>query len=115
MPSFIRSHPRLVRIAGAVVALVVLVWVCVRLLSDSTSESTNDAYVEADFTLVAPRIAGQISDVLVDDNQSVKSGELLVRIDDRDYRAALMSAQAEVAAARAAVANFDAEIARHPS
>jgi membrane fusion protein, multidrug efflux system len=115
MSSFIRSHSKRLRIAGAVVALAVLAWVCVRLLSDSTSESTNDAYVEADFTLVAPRIAGQISDVLVDDNQSVKRGDLLVRIDDRDYRAALMSAQAEVTAAKATVANFEAEIRRQPS
>ena len=69
----------------------------------------------ADFTLVAPRIAGQISDVLVEDNQQVKAGQLLVRIDDRDFRAALMSAEADVAAAKASVANYDAEIARQPS
>nr|WP_235024512.1 MFS transporter [Caballeronia arvi] len=115
MSTFIRSHFKYLRIAGAVLALAVVAWVCIWLLSDSTSESTNDAYVEADFTLVAPRIAGQISDVLVDDNQSVKSGELLVRIDDRDYRAALMSAQADVTAASATVANFEAEIRRQPS
>ncbi|BBU32750.1 secretion protein (plasmid) [Burkholderia sp. THE68] len=115
MSSFIRSHSRLIRIAAPVLALAVIAWVCVRLLSGSTTESTNDAYVHADFTLVAPRVAGQISEVPVEDNQSVKAGQLLVRIDDRDYRAALMSAQADVDAARAAVANFDAEIARHPS
>ena len=84
-------------------------------MSDSNTESTNDAYVQADFTLVAPRLAGQISNVLVDDNQSVKAGQLLVRIDDRDFRAALMSAEADVVAARASVANYDAEIARQPS
>ncbi|SAK43131.1 secretion protein HlyD family protein [Caballeronia pedi] len=115
MSSFIRSHSRLIRIAAPVLALAVFAWVCVRLLSDSSTESTNDAYVHADFTLVAPRVPGQISEVPVEDNQSVKAGQLLVRIDDRDYHAALMSAQADLDAARAAVANFDAEIARHPS
>jgi membrane fusion protein (multidrug efflux system) len=115
MSSIIRPRSRLVRIATPVIALAVVAWAGVRLLSDSTSQSTNDAYVQADFTLVAPRVAGQISDVLVDDNQSVKAGQVLVRIDDSDFRAALMSAQADVSAASAAVANFDAEIARHPS
>ena len=115
MSSFIRSHPRLLRIAAAVLVIAIVVWVCIRLLAESSSESTNDAYVEADFTLVAPRIAGQISDVLVEDNQSVKAGQMLVRIDDRDYRAALMSAQADVTAAGATVANFEAEIRRQPS
>jgi len=115
MSSFKLSRSKLIRVVVPVMAVAIGAWACVRLLSDSHTESTNDAYVQADFTLVAPRVAGQISDVLVDDNQSVKSGQLLVRIDDRDYRAALMSADADVAAARAAVANFDAEIARHPS
>jgi membrane fusion protein (multidrug efflux system) len=84
-------------------------------LADPNSETTNDAYVAADFTLVAPRVAGQLSEVLVDDNQHVKAGQLIARIDDRDFRAALMSAQADVASAKAAVANYDAEIARQPA
>jgi membrane fusion protein (multidrug efflux system) len=98
-----------------VLALGVVAWALSGFLADSNTESTNDAYVSADFTLVAPRVAGQISEVLVHDNEQVKAGQLLVRIDDRDFHAALMSAQADVVAARAAVANFDAEIARQPS
>ncbi|AQH02531.1 efflux transporter periplasmic adaptor subunit [Burkholderia sp. KK1] len=115
MSSFIRSHSRLIIAVGSVVALAIVAWILIRLFSHPDVESTNDAYVQADFTLVAPRIAGQISDVMVNDNQIVKAGQLLVRIDDRDFRAALMSAEADVRAARAAVANFDAEIARQPS
>ncbi|SAK61042.1 secretion protein HlyD family protein [Caballeronia glebae] len=115
MSTFIRSNLTLLRITALVVVLAIVAWACIRLLSDSSTETTNDAYVQADFTLVAPRIAGQISDVLVEDNQSVKAGQLLVRIDDRDFRAALLSAQADVTAAHASVANFDAEIARQPS
>ncbi|WP_206364946.1 HlyD family secretion protein [Sphingomonas panacis] len=86
-----------------------------RLATPSGKQSTDDAYVRADATIVAPRVAGQIVSLLVDDNQPVKAGQLLARIDDRDYRAALASAEAEVAVAKADVANFEAEIARHPA
>src|SRR5471030_2036804 len=115
MSSVTRSPLKIIRVAALVVAVGVGALACSSLLGRSNIESTNDAYVEADFTLVAPRIAGQISDVSVDDNQSVKAGQLLVRIDDRDFKAALMSAEADVAAAKASVANYDAEIARQPS
>jgi membrane fusion protein (multidrug efflux system) len=115
MSTVTRSNPKVTRIAALVVALGVAAWGSALLIANPDSESTNDAYVQADFTLVAPRVSGQIVSVMVDDNQSVKAGQLLVRIDDRDYRAALMSAQADVAAAKASVANFDAEIARQPS
>ncbi|MFM0308240.1 HlyD family secretion protein [Paraburkholderia sp. RL17-383-BIF-A] len=115
MSTIARSPLKIVRIAALVVAVGVGAWACSSLSGGSNTESTNDAYVEADFTLVAPRVAGQISDVFVNDNQAVKAGQLLVRIDDRDFRAALMSAEADVAAAQAAVANYDAEIARQPS
>jgi membrane fusion protein, multidrug efflux system len=107
--------PRRIRLVAYVVILAVAIWACVRLLADSNTETTNDAYVTADFTLVAPRVAGQLSEVLIEDNQQVKAGQLMVRIDDRDFRAALMSAQADVMAAQASVANYDAEIARQPA
>jgi membrane fusion protein (multidrug efflux system) len=74
-------------------------------------ESTDDAYVKADSTIVAPRVSGYIGEVLVGDNQPVKAGQLLARIDDRDLRAALAQADADVAAAEAAVRNLDAQIA----
>jgi membrane fusion protein (multidrug efflux system) len=115
MSSVARSPLRIIRVAAVAVALGVGAWACSSLSGSSNTESTNDAYVDADFTLVAPRVAGQISDVFVKDNQSVKAGQLLVRIDDRDFKAALMSAEADVTAARASVANYDAEIARQPS
>lgn len=115
MSSIARSPLKIIRVATLAAALGVGAWACTSLVGSSNTESTNDAYVEADFTLVAPRVAGQISDVFVDDNQSVKAGQLLVRIDDRDFKAALMSAEADVTAAKASVANFDAEIARQPS
>jgi membrane fusion protein (multidrug efflux system) len=115
MTSITRSHLKTIRVGALAVAVGVGAWACSALVGGSAAESTNDAYVEADFTLVAPRVAGQISAVFVEDNQSVKAGQLLVRIDDRDFRAALLSAEADVTAAKASVANYDAEIARHPA
>ncbi len=74
-------------------------------------ESTDDAYVKADSTIVAPKVSGYLAEVLVADNQPVKAGQLLARIDDRDFRTALNQAHADVAGAEAAVRNLDAQIA----
>jgi membrane fusion protein (multidrug efflux system) len=115
MSSVTRFPPKTIRLAAYVVILGVAVWAGIKLFSESNTQTTNDAYVTADFTLVAPRVPGQLSEVLVEDNQQVKAGQLLVRIDDRDFQAALMSAQADVAAAKASVANYEAEIARQPA
>src|SRR6266849_1310908 len=72
--------------------------------------STDDAYVKADNTTVAPKISGYLHAVLVGDNERVKSGQILARIDDRDYRVALDQAKADVAAARAAIASKQAQL-----
>jgi membrane fusion protein, multidrug efflux system len=73
-------------------------------------ESTDDAYVKADSTIVSPKVSGYIAEVLVGDNQPVKSGQLLARIDDRDFKTALHQADADVAASEAEVRNLDAQI-----
>src|SRR4051794_41295668 len=74
-------------------------------------QSTDDAYVKADSTIISPKVSGYIAQVRVADNQPVKTGDLLARIDDRDFRAALAQAHAEVDASDAAVRNLDAQIA----
>jgi membrane fusion protein, multidrug efflux system len=56
-------------------------------------------------------VSGYIAKVLVSDNQTVKAGQVLARIDDRDFRTALDQARADVVAAEAAVGNLDAQIA----
>ncbi|WP_186266954.1 HlyD family secretion protein [Burkholderia gladioli] len=81
----------------------------------SSSEATNDAYVTADYTVVAPRVAGQITRLLVEDNQVVHQGQILAQIDDRDYRAAVASAQANVAMAKAAIDNASTSIVQQQS
>src|ERR1700694_3536039 len=73
-------------------------------------ETTDDAYVKADSTIISPKVSGYIDTVLVGDTQPVKSGQLLARIDDRDFRTALEQAQADVAGSEAAVRNLDAQI-----
>jgi membrane fusion protein (multidrug efflux system) len=73
-------------------------------------ESTDDAYVKADSTIIAPRVSGYVVDLLVQDNQVVKAGQVLARIDNRDFRTALDEADANVAAAAASIANLDAQI-----
>jgi membrane fusion protein (multidrug efflux system) len=71
-------------------------------------ESTDDAYVGGDITVIAPKVAGLIAEVAITDNQPVHEGDLLARLDDRDYRAALAKTEGAVAAAQAALANLDA-------
>jgi membrane fusion protein (multidrug efflux system) len=71
-------------------------------------ESTDDAYVGGDVTVIAPKVAGFIAEMAVTDNQMVHAGDLLVRLDDRDYKAALDRATAAVAAQTATLANLDA-------
>ncbi len=66
-------------------------------------EATDNAYVRADIAALTPRIAGEIIEVAVRDNQSVKRGDVLVRIDARDYEAKLANARARVAEAEAAL------------
>jgi membrane fusion protein (multidrug efflux system) len=65
--------------------------------------STDDAYVQADNSTVAPKVSGYLDAVLVQDNQPVKAGQALAHIDDRDFRAALDQARATVEAAQADV------------
>src|SRR6201992_2507358 len=63
--------------------------------------STDDAYVQADYTTIAPKVSGYIADVRVEDNQPVTAGQILATIDDRDLRTALAQAKADVASAAA--------------
>ncbi len=74
-------------------------------------ETTDDAYVAADTVTVAPRVAGYLLAVPVRDNQVVRAGDVLARIDDRDYRAALAQAEAEVAEGRASLLAVDSQAA----
>ncbi|KRR25856.1 hemolysin D [Bradyrhizobium lablabi] len=101
-----------VLLAGAAVAALVAAswygwdyWTVGRFLV-----STDDAYVKADNTTIAPKVSGYLNQTLVGDNQHVKTGQVLARIDDRDFRVALDQAKADVAAAEAAVESKRAQL-----
>jgi len=71
-------------------------------------ESTNDAYLGADSVTIAPKVMGYIAQLEVQDNQTVHKGDVLARIDPRDYQTALDSAAADLQSAEANAANIDA-------
>jgi membrane fusion protein, multidrug efflux system len=70
--------------------------------------STDDAYVGGEVTTLSFKVSGLIETVAIVDNQSVKAGDLLLKLDDRDYRAQLTRTEANIAARRAALVNVDA-------
>ena len=94
------------------VIMVLLVVLGGYLLTGDRSPTTDDAVISADSTLVAPRISGTIAQVLVADNQRVKSGQLLAKIDDRDYRNALQTAQANLETAQAQMQSLVAQLVK---
>ncbi|WP_321855097.1 HlyD family secretion protein [Paraburkholderia tropica] len=117
-------HPKRVWIvAGGVLALLAASawgwhwWRVARFV-----ESTDDAYVRADVVTVSPRVSGYVTRVAVDDDQPVRRGDVLVQLDDRDFRAkaqaaaaAVASAQAALGEAQAASRTLDAQIAQQAS
>ena len=82
------------------------------LFGGGATQSTNDAFVTADYTVVAPKVSGFIQAVHVEDNQQVKAGQLLATIDARDYQAALDAAQAQLLVAKAQSADARATLER---
>jgi len=72
-------------------------------------QSTDDAFIAARQSALAPKVSGYITAVPVTDNEHVAAGDVIARIDDRDYRIALDQADAQVAAAQASIENIDAQ------
>jgi membrane fusion protein (multidrug efflux system) len=73
-------------------------------------ESTDDAFIAARQSALAPKISGYITAVPVTDNEHVAAGQVIAHLDDRDYRVALAQAEAQVAAAQASIENIDAQL-----
>ncbi len=72
-------------------------------------ETTDDAYAGGNITAVAPHVAGFVAQILVTDNQHVRAGQLLIRLDPRDFQAALDRARAVASERRAALTGLDAQ------
>ena len=71
-------------------------------------ETTNDAYVGGDVTSISPHVAGFVAEILVKDNEYVRAGQPLIRLDDRDFRAALDHANAIIGQRQATLASLEA-------
>jgi membrane fusion protein (multidrug efflux system) len=106
---------RRVWIVAGVAVLAIVLGVGV-ILAPPASVSTDDAYLAADGSTVAPKVRGLVAAILVRDNQAVRAGDPLVRIDPEEYdakvataRADLAEAEAGVAAATAALGSLNAE------
>jgi membrane fusion protein, multidrug efflux system len=107
--SWLRRHPVA---AGFGLLCLVLALSAGYVYWDYTShfEATDDAYIAARQFAIAPEVSGYITAVSVTDNEHVAAGEVIARIDDRTYRAALAQAVAQVDAARANIENIDAQL-----
>src|SRR5215813_5366683 len=105
----VRKHWKLVTGASLLLATVLVgglaYWIAVR-----HYESTDDAFIASRSFSVAPKVGGYVIAVPVTDNQHVSVGDLLARIDDRDYKIAVDQAQAQVAVAQANIDNIQAQI-----
>jgi membrane fusion protein (multidrug efflux system) len=110
-PSLIRRHPFAAFIILIAVVLVVVAGYFIWLIYFHPYETTDDAFVDARSFPVAAKISGYVSEVAVTDNQHVKTGETILKIDPRDYQIALDQANGQIGVAKAGVANADAEIA----
>lgn len=74
-------------------------------------ETTDDAYVEGDITSLAAKVSAHVAEVAVADNQAVKAGDLLLRLDARDFKAKVAEARAVLAARQAALVQLDDRVA----
>jgi membrane fusion protein (multidrug efflux system) len=105
----VRDRPLLVAtiliVLSAVVVGAVAWWLYARQF-----ETTDDAFIDARTVPISAQVNGPIVDVPITDNRLVGEGAVLVRIDDRDYRAQVAQANAQVEQAKASIANLDAQI-----
>ena len=103
-----------VKIIGAIVVVIAIAAGTYYYLSTMNQESTDDAYTDGRALTISPRIAGYVVELLVNDNQRVKAGDVLARIDPRDYIVAREQARANmvIVQAQKASAEFNVEIAK---
>src|SRR6266404_1497198 len=105
------KNPRVQRLL-AVGGLALLVAVIGLIVYYHNRETTDDAQVDGHITPIASKIYGRVAEVLVTDNEQVKAGQVLVRIDPRDYQASLDQAKAQLALAESEAASAGVDIPR---
>lgn len=97
-----RQH-RWMLLGGCLAGLGLVVWAIYWFASGQYLQTTDDAYVRADWVAVSARVSGYVAQVEVSDDQPVKAGDVLVRLESRDYQAFHDQAQAAVAEAKGAL------------
>src|SRR5438876_1019585 len=97
----------IIGIAGAVLLIGYVIYAVLT----SGKETTDDAQVAADVVPVAARVAGQVVNVYVHENQPVHGGDLLAELDPSDARVKLAQAQGDLETAQAQAADADAKVA----
>lgn len=105
IPKPLRSPGPWIVLAATLVCLALVLYAWRLPPFNSSTESTEDAYVRGLVTIVAPKVDGYVDQVLVQDYMAVKAGQTLVRIDDRSYRQRLAQARGSLAAQQANLAN----------
>ncbi|ANJ74932.1 HlyD family secretion protein [Ralstonia insidiosa] len=105
-----RRRVLLLVLLGSGLLVLACVWALRWWMVGRFIETTDDAYLRADNVIIAPKVTGYVAEVLVTDNQTVMAGQPLVRLDDRQYRAALEQATATIAARRADITRGEAEL-----
>src|SRR5579859_4088412 len=105
------ASPKVQRLAilGGVVLIAAVVGL---FLYYHNRESTDDAQIDGHITPIAAKIYGKVANVLVDDNQAVKAGQVLVKIDPRDYQAAVDEAKAQLALAESEARSAGVDVPR---
>jgi len=105
------AKKRLTRTLAAAAALAVALAVGVYYFSFvAPFETTDDAFIEGYVIPIAPKVPGYVAQLLIKDNQEVKRGDVLLKIDSRDYETSLTQARADLAAARSKLDQSQAQV-----
>ncbi len=104
------KRPLWMWIAGGVLGVLILIEGIPRIITALKTVSTDDAYVNGHVTFIAPRVPGQVVRVLVDDNNRVHQGDLLVQLDKEPYQVKVDIAQAALGLAQANLATTRAKV-----
>ncbi|MBL0459213.1 HlyD family secretion protein [Aeromonas enteropelogenes] len=102
------QHKKIPLLAAMVLALLGLLFAGYWYLHGRYFESTDNAYLQSEVTGISSKLSGYISEVLVTDNQSVKAGQLIARLDDREFQSQVAEAQADLHLIQATIENLAA-------
>ena len=109
------------RFVSSAILIIILILAGIIYIDSLLYQSTDDAYVEAHLAQIAPRVTGQVTEVYITDNQKIKEGDTVIKIDDTDFKVKLAQAEAnyqrallnqKVAGANLDASNSEIELAR---